>query len=289
MANETAVDESQTEIGSEEPAVDERATQGQEGSEGEASSNAIDPAAYERLQQEHSQLTQNWEKLSRLANTDPVFKKELERAWKGLPPAQQAQIRKEAQNKAEGKPQSNKEIEELKQTLKQLQEGFQSQQQEAIRREKFSEVQNETEAMWNRFNATDADKKEFWDRYGRMIQNEAFSIMQQRPGTPPNVATQVAYSNHSRNLAAEYVMLMEDRMVDFYGKKIQERTNPLKGIATPAEKAGKAGMGVTPTLKERFLNGLKKERDPEKRAEMMKAFSEQTGMPIDNLFRSSGG
>lgn len=288
MENETVIEESVETQGGEQESG-EGTSQGQGGQEGGTSSNQVDPAAYKDLQERYSKLESYWSKIENGANTDPVFKKELERMWKGLPPEQKAEIKKAAQAQAQEKPQGNKELQQLIERQNRMEQLIQSQQHEALRREKFQEVQNETQAVRERFGANDADMKEFWDRYGKMIQNESFNITQQRPGITPQAATQMAYSNHSRNLQAEYMMLMEDRMYDFFGKKIQERNNPLKGINSPAEKAGKAGAGITPTTQERFLAALKKERNPEKRAEMYKAFSEQTGVPIDSFFRSSGG
>ena len=126
---------------------------------------------------------------------------------------------------------------------------------------------------------------EFWGRFGKMIQKETFDIMQNKPGIPPHVAQQMAYSRHDRNLAGEYILLMEDKMVDFYGRKIQERNNPLKGISSPAEKAARNGAGATPTMMERFQNAIKKERNPEKRAEMYAAFAKENNIPVDEIFR----
>jgi hypothetical protein len=292
MGAETeTVEQTGSETGVEE-VTNEGGEQGQ-GSSEVGASNAVDMETFQKLQTEHGQLSTNWSKIEELANRDPVFRRELERAWKGLPPAKQAEIKKEAQVQAQAKPgqapQSNKEIEELRQNLKQMQEAFQGQQFEALKKEKFAEVQNETSSVQKRFGATDADMDQFWDRYGTRIRNEAYGFMQQRPGLPPTEAMRMAYARHDKNLAAEYIDLMEDRMVDFYGKKIRERDNPLRGINSPAEKAGKAGKGSTPSMQERFLSTLKKESNPEKRAQMYKAFAEETGMNPTDFFRSSGG
>ena len=254
------------------------APNGQEGAG--AVSPSIDPKEYETIKQEHGQLREFYSKLEQITNADPAFRKELERAWKGLPPAVQQQIKQE--QKAQ-EPKSNKEIAEVREALKQLQEERQVERQETMRKEKFAEVQSETNATFERFKASPEDQKEFWNRYGNMIRNEAFGYMQNNPGLDPARATSMAYSRHSANIAAEYITLMEDKMVSFYGNQLKERQNPLRGIGTPADKVGK--NGVTPTTQERFMNAIKNERNPEKRAEMYSAYAQQMGIPIDELFR----
>lgn len=258
----------------------ENQNQGQD-SQGGGASQAVDMERFQRMEQEHGRLATNWQKLEQLANADPAFRRELERAWRGLPPAKETQ--KPAPEPKAQRPQSNKEIEELKANLKQLQESWQTREQETLKREKFQEVQSETQAVKDRFNASDADMTEFWSRYSQQIQKEAFDAMQRNPGLPPTKAMEMAYARHSNNLQAEYINLMEDRMTEFYGRKLQDRNSPLRGIATPAERAGKNG-GVTPTMIERLQNAIKKERDPQKRAEMRVAFARENGFSPEEFF-----
>lgn len=255
--------------------------QGQEGAAVETAT--IDPKEYERLQSEHSTLIQNWQKLEALANKDEVFRKELERAWKGLPAAQQAQIAKAQEAKL--KNQNSEEMAQIKQQLKEFQDYQQRQQVEGLRREKLSEVQQETDRTFKKFEATPADQAEFWKRYASMINSEAQTYMAN--GIPLNQAMQKAQFNHSFNLAGEYATLMEDKLGTLYSKKIQERNNPLRGVATPADKQGMPG--VMPGMKERFLSAIKNEKNAEKRAEMYVEFGKQFGEPQGGFFRSSGG
>lgn len=285
MENGTVEQELPAETGVESVAS-EGATSGQE--EAGAGAPQIDPAVYEKLTAEHGQLSTNWSKIEQLANADPVFRKELERAWKGLP-AQVAKVQEQPKPQGAEKPKTNAELQQLNERLTRFEQAQMVQQQESLRREKFSEVQSETADVAKRYNASEPVMNEFWKRYGDMIRTETFNTMQNNPGIAPNVAMQQAYSRHDKNLAGEFALLMEDHLMGFYGDKIKERTNPLKGIGSPAEKAGKAGAGVLPDLKERFFSAMKKERNPERRAEMIKAFSEQSGISVDNIFRSSGG
>jgi hypothetical protein len=256
------------------------------GQEGGATETAtIDPQEYERLKGEHGTLVQNWQKLETLANKDEVFRKELERAWKGLPAAQQAQIAKAQVQEKPNNSMSRKELEEVKQQLKQFQEVQQRQQIESLRREKFSEVQNETDRTFKKFEATPADQAEFWKRYDSMVKSEAQTYMQN--GMPLPQAMNKAQYNHSFNIAGEYALLMEDRIGSLYSKRMQERNSPLKGIASPADKQG--APGVMPGVKERLLSAIKNEKSAEKRAEMYVEYGKQFGTPEGGFFKSTGG
>lgn len=282
MANENGGTVSEVEA---TPGVaDVEAPSGQEGAG--AATPAVDMQQYERIQQEHGQLTNQWNRIEQLANSDPQFRKELERAWRGIPSQPVAQPKPEAQPRKE----KNVEDDRLKSLQDRLEkfEGYQQQQQqEAMRKEKFAEVQSETDATFKKFGADENDQKEFWNRYGNMIRTEAMGSMQNNPSLPPNMAMQMAYSRHSANIAGEYALLMEDKLVPFYANKLQERNNPLRGIATPADKAGKGGSW--PTTQERFINAIKNEKDSTKRAEMYSAYAKEMGVPVGDLFRSTGG
>ena len=244
----------------------------------------IDPQEYERIKTEHGTLVQNWQKLESIANKDEIFRKELERAWKGLPPAQQAQIAKAQTNQSRGN-QSNQEIAEIKQQLKEFRDAQQQQQQELLKREKFAEVQNDTEQTFKKFEATPEDQAEFWKRYGSMIRRETQELMTK--GVPPQQASKMAEFRHSFNIAGEYAMLMDDKLGDLYTKKAAQRNSPLRGISSPADKA--QTNGVMPSVKERFLSAIKNEKSAEKRAEMYAAFGKEYGEPEGGFFKSNKG
>ena len=258
-------------------------TSGQEGAAVETAT--IDPQEYERLKTEHSTFAQNWQKLETLANKDESFRKELERAWKGLPAAQQAQIAKVQDQQKPNNNMSRKELDEVKQQLKQFQETQKAQQYEGLKRQKFQEVQNETDRTFKKFEATPADQAEFWKRYDSVVKTDAQELM--RNGVDPQSAMRQAQYNHSFNIAGEYALLMDDRVGSLYSKRIAERNNPLRGIATPADKQG--APGVMPGVKERLLSAIKNEKSAEKRAEMYVEYGKQFGEPNGGFFKSSGG
>lgn len=243
----------------------------------------IDPKEYERIKAEHQQLLGFYQRTEQLTNTDKAFAKEFERAWKGLPPAVQQQIKQEVKQNQE--PKSNKEIAEMREALNQLKEERQMERQESMRKEKFAEVQSETDATFKEFKASEQEKTEFWNRYGSMIRTEAINAMQNNPGMTPDRAMALAYSRHSSNIKAEFIQLMPEKITEYYGNQLKERNNPLRGIASPAEKVGKNGQ--MPTTQERLMNAIKNERNPEKRAEMYAAAAQQLGIPTDELFRGN--
>ena len=279
MANE--VEGQVSEVEAPQAGVGEEAPVGQEGAG--VATPTIDPHEVEQLRQ----VADYWKRVEQGANTDPAFRKELERMWRGLPAQQQVQPTKPEPNQRREKNQEDDRLKTLQEKIEKFENYQQTQQQETLRKEKFAEVQSETESTFKKFNATDGDKTEFWNRYGNMIRNEAYGYIQNNPSLPPNRAMEMAYSRHSSNIAGEYALLMEDKLVDFYGRKLQDRNNPLRGIGTPADKAGKDG--TWPTTQERFLSAIKNERNPEKRAEMYSAYAKEKGIPVGELFRSSGG
>ncbi|HXC04350.1 MAG TPA: hypothetical protein VNZ86_06320, partial [Bacteroidia bacterium] len=203
-------------------------------------------------------------------------------------PKEQAQIAQQARQPEKPKTnqnQSNKELEDIRAQLKEWKQTQERQQVESLRREKFSEVQDETNRAFQKFEATPADQQEFWKRYGAMVQNEAQTYMQN--GMPLPQAMQKAQYNHSFNIAGEYALLMEDKLATLWSKKAQERNSPLRGIASPADKQG--APGVMPGVKERFLAAIKNEKSAEKRAQMYVEFGREFGEPNGGFFKSSGG
>lgn len=259
----------------------EVAPNGQEGAG--AATPTIDPQEFEQAKQQSSY----WSRIEQIANTDAVFRSYLEKAWKGEKlTAQPEQVKQAVAPKVE-KNREDDRLKSIQERLEKFESYQQTQQQEALRKEKFAEVQNETESTFKKFGASDADQKEFWTRYGNMIRTEAYGHIQNNPSLPPNTAMQMAYSRHSSNIAGEYAVLMEDKLMPIYAQRLQDRNNPLRGIGTPADKAGKDG--TWPTTQERFLSAIKNERNPEKRAEMYAAYAKEKGISPSELFRSQGG
>jgi hypothetical protein len=265
-----------------------QAPNGQEGAAAEVAQQ-IDPQEYERLKQENgqlSQIAQYWQRIENAYTQHPEYKTTLERMWKGLPPEQQrAILQQQAKPEAKKSNDELKAIQEKVARLEKLETTFNEQRTEALRKEKYAEVQNESEQMFKKFGATKAEEGEFWKRYDGMIRNEATQFMQQNPQLLPKQAVDMAISRHSTNLQAEFISLMEDKVTSYYGSKLQERNSPLRGIASPADKVGKSGS--SPNLQERYLNAIKNETNPEKRFELHKAYAQEAGIDVKDLFRGS--